>query len=116
MTDELLAELRMLWRKQEAYVLSLQGGLERAASASAATVAAELKALNGRLERLPTAEQVVSKSELRGLRQDLERRGVPTSSASSEAPRTPLVGVVVLSSLTSAMVTAAGMALVMGWG
>jgi hypothetical protein len=98
--EELLEELRTLWRKQEVYVLGLRAGLK-----------ADLEQMHLELRSQICAdaksEQEATRTALgAAVRQALSGRSqLPLLPEPEEPRRTPIGGIVILSSITSVLVT-----------
>lgn len=98
--EALLDELKTLWRKQEVYVLGLRAGLKN----DLEEMHLELR---GQIRTDAKAEQEGTRTALGAVvRQALGKRPRPSPQPQpEESPRTPIGGIVLLSSVTSALVT-----------
>lgn len=101
--EELLGELRMLWRKQELYVVGLRGSLQTDLEAAGQTLRGQIREdLQGRFE---TSTQAIA-AAVRQATSSARSSRTPQPSEPTPPPRPPLIGVVVLSSVTSALSSA----------
>lgn len=101
--EELLGELRMLWRKQELYVVGLRSSLQIDLEATGQMLRGQIREdLQGKLE---TSTQAIAAA----VRQATHSARSPRSPQPTEPTppyKPPLIGVVVLSSVTSALSSA----------
>lgn len=100
--EELLGELRTLWRKQELYVVGLRGSLQTDLEGTGRALRVQIREdLQGRIE---TSTQAIAAAVRQAVSTSRMPQGPP--SAQTPTPRPPIVGVVLLSSVTSSLLTA----------